>query len=506
MLLVTRPTRAERPVWTSLVNTEKNLMTTNLFDTLISGHVSARDVALLHSKRCYKVVILPMKFSLSVFVCLLTLLNLQQANAQAVIEKLSFANALIKAGVEGKILMVVMDSRLNKQANKTTSEVLYNPAAFTINKQAVIIRPVVSGTDWEELVSKYYQDPNLKSDAIGGLFFNAGGELVHRYFFASNNPNAFFNQAFLAKRIADMPNEKVLADSLKSSGYTNINLLSQLLTIRRERSQTTDDLLESFISATPVDSFKSFRYFQALARLYPILHTRADSILRSSNFSTNCNMLEINERADIFHNINNKTSEKAVAEKDYALARYLIDSTDNNNLENVPEKDKPLLRAGLMSNFYSRVNDTAAYILSAIDYADNYLMKLKVDSVNKAFAKSIEALKKRGKPFVYKNDEAAARYGSQLNFNAWQFYKMTDDTLLLLKALGWIKRAVEFNATPEALGAYALLLYNTGNRAKAINNEKKLIRELKNLNRYNEVPKCERILARMKSSAEKADE
>ncbi|MEO6453782.1 MAG: hypothetical protein ABIN97_06925, partial [Ginsengibacter sp.] len=325
-----------------------------------------------------------MKFPLLVFVYLITLLSLQRAYAQAVIEKLPFSKALIKAGREGKILMVVMNSRLNKQANKTTSEALYNQIAFTINKQAVVIRPEVSGTDWEELVSKYYQDPNFKNDAVGGLFFNASGELVHRYFFATNDPHAYFNQAFLAKRIADLPNGKVLADSLKSSGYSNVDLLSQLITIRKERSETTDDLIEPFISATPVDSFNNFEYFQVLARLSPVLHTKADSILLRSNFSTNWNMLDIKERADIFHTINNKTYEKAVAVKDYALARYLIDSTDNNNLENVPEKDKPLLRNGLMSNFYRSVNDTAAFILSAIDYADNYLMKLSVDSVNKA--------------------------------------------------------------------------------------------------------------------------
>lgn len=447
-----------------------------------------------------------MKFSPPVFIGLITLLSLQQAGAQAVIEKLSFANALIKAGREGKILMVVMDSKLDKKANKTASEWLSNQISFTINKQAVVIRPSLSGTDWEELVSTYYQDPRFNNDAVGGLFFNSRGELVHRYFFSSNDPHAYFNQAFLAKRMADMPNEKDLLDSLRSSGYTNMEVLSRLLITRRELSKPTDDLLESFIDATPIDSFKNFKYFQVLARLCPVLHTKADSILQSSNFNTNWNLLDINERADIFHNINNKTYEKAVAEKDYALAHYLIDSTDNNNLGNVPEKDKRLLRLGLMSNFYRLINDTAAFLPAASDYADNYLMKLSIDSINKAFEKSIDNMKKKGEPFTYKNGGPAALYGSQLNFNAWQFYKMTTDPALLQKALDWIKRAMNFNPTPEALGAYALLLYASGNRPEAINKEKRLIRELKSLNRYDEVPKCEGILARMKSGAEKADE
>ena len=56
------------------------------------------------------------------FVCLVMLIARRTAHAQAVIEKLTFAESLQKAGREGKVLMVVMDAKINKQANKTTSE------------------------------------------------------------------------------------------------------------------------------------------------------------------------------------------------------------------------------------------------------------------------------------------------------------------------------------------------------------------------------------------------
>jgi hypothetical protein len=83
---------------------------------------------------------------------------------------------------------------------------------------------------------------------------------------------------------------------------------------------------------------------------------------------------------------------------------------------------------------------------------------------------------------------------------------MTRDPNLLQKALSWIKRAVDINATPEALGAYALLLYDTRNRKEAIRKQKTLISSLKNLNRDNELVKADRILARMKRGSEKVDE
>ena len=441
------------------------------------------------------------------FCCFLIIFfNLQPTAAQLRIEKLSFTEALKKAEADGKILMVVMDSKSNKQQNKTTSDALRNQIAFTIDKQAVVIRPEVSGSDWNDLVRSYYDMAPYNNDPVGGLFFNPRGKLVHRYFFASNDPHAYFNQAFLAKRISDLPDENMVFDSLRLSGFSNTELWNQLIITRRELSKTTDDLLEQLISLTPVDSFRSFRYFEVLARLCPVIHTKADSIMMNSNFNINWDMLAANERVDIFRTINTKTFDKAIATKDYGLAGYLIDSVENNGTVNAEEKDKPFLRKGLMTNYYHLVKDTAAYILSAIDYADNYLMRLSVDSIDKAFKKNIEAMRKEGQPFITKPRGVAGMYASQLNFHAWQFYKMTRDPNLLQKALSWIKRAVDINATPEALGVYALLLYDTGNRTEAIRHQKTLISSLKNLNSDNELIKAERILARMKMDSEKVDE
>jgi tetratricopeptide (TPR) repeat protein len=281
---------------------------------------------------------------------------------------------------------------------------------------------------------------------------------------------------------------------------------TQLIKTRKELSKTTDDLLEQLTSLTPVDSFKSFKYFEVLARLCPIINSKADSIMVNSNFNINWNMLAANERADIFRTINTKTFNKAIATKDYSLAGNLIDSVENNGTVNAEEKDKPLLRKGMMANFYHLVKDTAAYIFSAIDYADNYLMKLNIDSINKAFKKSIEAVTKTGQPVITRPGGPAGMYVSQLNFHAWQFYKMTKDPNLLQKAVSWIKRAVDINATPEALGAYSLLLYDTGNRKEAIRQQKAMISSLKNPYRENELVKAERILARMKTGSEKVDE
>ena len=435
-----------------------------------------------------------------------TLFNLQHTVAQLRIEKLSFTEALKKAGADGKILMVIMDSKANSHHNKTTSEALRDQIAFTINNQAVVIRPEVSGTDWNNLVRAHYGAATYNNDAVGGLFFNPRGKLVHRYFFASNDPHAYFNEAFLARRISDLPDESMVYDSLRLSGFADIDLWNKLVRTRSESSKSTEDLLAQFIAVTPVDSFKSFRYFEVLARLCPVLHTKADSILMNSNLNVNWSMLAADERTYIFRTTNNKTFDKAVATKDYGLARYLIDSSENNFTVNAAEKDKPFIRKGLMANFYHLVKDTAAFILSAVDYADNYLMKLNVDSLNKESEKYVEAMRKKGQLAVTTAGGAAGMYASRLNFHAWQLYKSTSDPVLLQKALTWIKRAVEINPTPEALGAYALLLYDTGNRKEAIRQERSLISSLKNSNRLTELSKSERILARMKAGAEKVDE
>jgi hypothetical protein len=448
-----------------------------------------------------------MKLLLRAIAVLFVCLFFYGAKAQVQIEHLSFGNALEKAAEQAKVLMVIIDSKWNKRQNDTVTKVLRTDAAFIINKQAVVIRPLLESVERDSLFGKYFQDTMPPHSSVGVLFFNSKGEWLHAFTGVFADPNIYFNHAFLAKRLSGLPNQNLLLEQLKTSGYTNTVLLANLIDVRRELSQADDDLLAAFIGTVPVDSFNQFHYFQVLARLCPVLHSKGDSILKNSkNFTINWNALEPGEQQFVRRTVNNKTFEKAVATKDYPLARYLIDSTINNGLENAQEKDYHMLRIGLASNFYWRVQDTAQFMQTAAEYADNYLMKLSIDSMRREFDRYVEQMRKNGQPFVGSANGAAAKYGSQLNFNAWQIYRMTNNSVLLQKALGWIKRAIQMNETGEANGAYAVLLYKTGERDKGISVQKKVIKYLKQNDRRTEIAVAERRLERMKMGLEKIED
>lgn len=63
----------------------------------------------------------------------------------------------------------------------------------------------------------------------------------------------------------------------------------------------------------------------------------------------------------------------------------------------------------------------------------------------------------------------------QLNEAAWHFFKHIKDEKKLLRALEWAQKAVNKEETPENLDTYANLLFVTGNKAEAIEKEKRAI-------------------------------
>lgn len=90
-----------------------------------------------------------------------------------------------------------------------------------------------------------------------------------------------------------------------------------------------------------------------------------------------------------------------------------------------------------------------------------------------------------------------------LNNGAWNFYTMTNNPVLLQKALEWSKRANDFFETPDAMDTYSRLLYKTGDKEAAIDWQTRAIALRKK--RGFEASDHENILANMKKRKEKID-
>jgi hypothetical protein len=136
-------------------------------------------------------------------------------------------------------------------------------------------------------------------------------------------------------------------------------------------------------------------------------------------------------------------------------------------------------------------------------------MTVNVDSVKKKdslkqvvlMAKQEGERTTRGDSVVYRKSISYAPitqvFTRNLNEGAWTIYTWTNDPLYLKKALQWSARANEFYESPEAADTYARLLYKTGNKNEAIQQESKAI-DLKKKKGY-KTASFEKVLADMQA-------
>ena len=166
-------------------------------------------------------------------------------------------------------------------------------------------------------------------------------------------------------------------------------------------------------------------------------------------------------------------------------------------------------------NFYKETNDTLNYLIRAINYYDNYYMTVSVDSIKKMDSLKSKSLVGKQTTTTTKNEKTTSvrrvvkyapitqSFTNELNRVAWNFYKMSSDTMYLNKALQWVKRGLEFYEPAEATDTYARLLYKTGKKEDAVFWELKTI-ALKQKMGYPTV-EFEAVLNKMKAGAEIID-
>ena len=143
--------------------------------------------------------------------------------------------------------------------------------------------------------------------------------------------------------------------------------------------------------------------------------------------------------------------------------------------------------------YYATTGETDKYLKHTIAFANNRLMKIKVDSINhydKLQFPLLEKMMKGGQIPIANLDSTekvelisllahmeADKYGKSLNQVAWDVFKKATDKIALQNALKWSKRSLEFMPDNAAyLDTYANLYYKLGQKLEAITNEKEALR------------------------------
>jgi len=425
------------------------------------------------------------------------------AFTQVQFETLSFEQALLTAGQAGKMLFVQFESSSCDQCNEVADKAFEDAKLGKQLKQGfVCIKIDAKHPDRNNIASLYD-----KENFFGTLFIAADGSLIHNFPKTTTRADDYIKEIDQALTKAGEGWRLNQLEKQRNQDKNNIFLTEQLLLLRKSLYLDTDSLLDEYVSILPPDSLQSTATLSFIAQQAPVLGSKADVMLRKNYplFVKAWNTLTLPVRIGINNRIVYKSMRKAVRSKNLEYAFRVASFARNVHNDNT-QAGMRAYDANILS-YYRQISDTVNYLVRVVNYYDNYYMTVSVDSVKKRdslnrmslLAKQEGEKSMRGDSVVYKKTISYApitqAFSRELNNGAWMLYTWTEDPFYLKKALQWAARANEFFDSPEAADSYARLLYKTGNKTEAIQQESRAI-DLRKKRGY-KTAEYEKVLAEM---------
>lgn len=379
-----------------------------------------------------------------------------------------------RAARQQKPIFVQFESATCKQCNEVADQGMqYEGAKTAAARDFIFLKVSPTHPDRAQIERAY----NM-TGGFGVLFVHHSGLLVHKYNRSSSSKFEYENQMQMARtKMQDLGKSTALEEAYKK-GTRDIDFLEQYLLHRQAMDLHTDSLLEEYARLLPPDSLKSIRTLEFIARMEPVLGSKADTALRQPRiFNQAWYGLDLSTRININNRIIYKTLQKAVAEKNAGLA--LRTALFSWNIHSNREAGERAYKKTLV-DYYRQVKDTSAYFESAVAFYTQYYMQVDIDSVKRVDSLSKQRQMEQAVPIDTVKDgrpvqmraivfaPAAQRYTNELNEAAWHLYTLTDNLELLSIAAAWVDKGLQFFETPEALHTQAHLLYKLGQPAKAM--------------------------------------
>ncbi len=431
--------------------------------------------------------------------------------AQSAFSKLSFEKAIEKAAAENKLLWVQMDSKDCEQCNDVADKALDNLELIGyIQNNFIAIRPKAGKNEWQILVDSF------KAPTLGVAFFDAQKSLVYKSNGSTSGFTKYVNDGKVAKVKATMASQRHTEISKLEKDTSLPGRLKKLeleIEIQAEQNMPADILLEQFCDLLPSHLLKVKSTIQTIMKGSPVLGTRPDSIARANKdlFNQAWYEMDLQKRILINQRITNNTIQKAVVSKNESLAfkaaNFARGVNDNQEAGQV-------LYYKTMNSYHLGVKDTLRYLQNLSGLMNNAFLRqnpiaVKLeDSLRRINANFLtpdpnwigDTVREKSKIIVTTRVTTfrpkAQAIASELNSAAWDVYKMSRDTIMVMTALKWAAHALSFAETPEITDTYARLLYKIGRTNEAVAKEERAIELLKIRN--SNTSEYEAVLAKMK--------
>lgn len=398
--------------------------------------------------------------------------------AQVNFSSISFDEALRRSQTEGKLVFLQFEAANCNQCNDVANKGFENKeVADKINQTFVCLKIDAEHPERSKVAGTYNMN---KTEGFGSLFILSDGTVIHKFLKTTTFSKQYAEQIDIALTKAG---ESLKINELEKEykkGNKSFGFLEVLLEKRRVLNLPTDSLLDEYIDVLPPDSLKSTNTLVFIARMTPLLNSKADKALRKDRviFNKAWYTISLQMRVGINNAIIYRSMQKAIREKNesYALqVSSFAQGTNTNYTSGAKAYDKNMLR------FYDAINDTTAYFRKAIAYYERYFLVVSIDSIRRADSINIHRLAmaaikkdtvlpgnvvKRTALIPYA--PIGQSFSSELNNGAYEFYKKTNNTYLLSVATEWAERALEFYKSPQVLDTYARLLYKLNQADKAV--------------------------------------
>lgn len=383
----------------------------------------------------------------------------------------------------GQIIFLQFESENCDHCNQVADKAFEDKKLSTLIEQTFLcIKITANSPDRPQVAAKY----NKKADGFGTLFLSSDGTLLHNYPATTTFIKTYEEQidkaltkAGESMRVNEL--EKIYAGGNKAPG-----IMELLMQTKQALGLETDNLLDEYVSLLPPDSLTSSRTLLFIASMAPILDSKADVKFRlSPSFNKSWYAMTLPVRVSTNNRIGYKSMQKAIREKNerfaFRVAAFMKTThTNSSSLAALQSYDSKIMY------YFRETNDTLNYLIRALNFYDNYYMRVLVDSIKRKDSLHLKSLFTKtdtirpavGQTTIRRTVQyspVAQTYSRELNNAAYSYYELTNEPLNLAKALQWSARANEFTESFEAMDTHAHLLYKSGRKKEAIEWQNKAI-------------------------------
>ena len=228
--------------------------------------------------------------------------------------------AMSKAANESKFVLLQFEAAECEHCNDVANKGLeHKEVADKLEQAFISLKITPDHPDRIQIANAYHFIPQK---SFGTLFLDNNGTLLHSFLKTTSFYKEYLKQIDIALTRAGEVLQIGQLEKEYKNGNKSFGFLEMLLEKRKVLHLETDSLLEEYVQTLPVDSLKTVRTLVFIAKMAPMLDSKADRVLRGDHpaFRLAWYRMPTTVRSSINGQVIFKGMQKAIKERNEKLA------------------------------------------------------------------------------------------------------------------------------------------------------------------------------------------